>query len=334
MYGQAAREYLEKGRATLASVSADELLTEISVMHVLDEKGFDPIRVFPIVGVEEETGRYKVFDRGDMMRTEAKKRIDGEESAGKTIGVTEQLFACEPWALHYDLTDKKRKARGSPFANDSFCVKLLMQDLMIRRALEWSGLYMTTGNWGTDRQGGGVNFVSWSDAASNPQDDVIAWKTIVKNASGVEPNVGVITRDVWDRLQVHPDFVGRLQYTDAGPVALQYVAGLFGLDELMVLDVPQVTSAEGLTVTTAQIASQRMLLAYRTATPDKEVPSAGYTFSWSEFDEVKEFIASGGAPIRQFRMEHLKADRYEGEMYFDFRVVTPSAGLLAYNILT
>lgn len=329
-------ERLHKGRSEVTDASADDLLTGISVAFVQQAESFDPISVFPVVGVDEPTGRYKVFTRADMLRTDATLRADGAEAAIKTVGVTEQVFATQNWALRYLLTDRKRKARGSPFANDSFMVKLLTQDLMIRRAKQWATAYLTTGVWGTDQQGGGVDFTSWNNSGTILA-NIISWSRTVRNACGKRPNFAVMTGDVWDIVQNDDEFVGRLQPTDSGQVTLDYFAQLIGIPagDVHVLDVSEATSEEdAATTTTAAIDTEKFLIGYKTDTPDIEEPSAGYTFSWSEFDDVREMVEQGAASIRTYRDDAKKGDYYEGDADFDFRAVTPSAALLAYDILS
>ena len=64
------------------------------------------------------------------------------------------------------------------------------------------------------------------------------------------------------------------------------------------------------------------LLCYSAPNPGLLTPSAGYTFMWTG--------VSGGlgttVGVSRFRMEELKADRVEGEIAFDNKVVGADLG--------
>jgi hypothetical protein len=56
-------------------------------------------------------------------------------------------------------------------------------------------------------------------------------------------------------------------------------------------------------------------------------PSAGYTFSWSGY------LGAGpaGQRMSRFRMQQLRADRVEGEMAYDMKVVAPELAAFFNN---
>jgi hypothetical protein len=60
-------------------------------------------------------------------------------------------------------------------------------------------------------------------------------------------------------------------------------------------------------------------------------PSAGYIFAWKNLTKV---AGNGyGTAISQFEMRQLKADRVEGEMCFDQKLVAPDMGVFFNTIV-
>ena len=322
--------------ATLRDATASDLLTSISVAYVQDADGFVASRVFPIVPVDENSGNYWLYNKGDMLRSDAKLRAPGTRAAQKTVGVSTATYLCQQWALDHKIPDEILRSRKSPFS-DQVAVSVLTQDLLIRRDLEWATTFMSTGVWANEKAGGGGGgqVVSWDQGASaNILEDIAEWHDTVKAACGRRPNVAVITSDVWQYVKNNADVVDRIKYTQRGQVGLDTFAALIEVDEVLLLDSVQVTSAENATAVTAGVATEKFLLAYRSPTPDILVPSAGYVFSWPEFDGVREAAAAGAAAITSWYDQAEEAQYYRGKAHFDMKVVASDAAFLGYNLLS
>jgi hypothetical protein len=89
------------------------------------------------------------------------------------------------------------------------------------------------------------------------------------------------------------------------------------------------TANEGATPVFSFIHGKNALLCYTPPAPALQTPSAGYTFLW------RGISAGLGEPavIRRFRMEHLRADRVEGELAFDNKVVAQDMGYFFSGIV-
>jgi hypothetical protein len=140
--------------------------------------------------------------------------------------------------------------------------------------------------------------------------------------TGFMPNTLVIGYDVFVKLQHHPDIVDRYKYTSSQVITADMLARLFGVDRILVAQGVKVTNLEGETAAYSFIHGKNALLCYVNPNPGLLAPSAGYIFAWSGI--------SGGlgtnVGISRFRMDHLKADRIEGEVAFDDKVVATDLG--------
>jgi hypothetical protein len=52
-------------------------------------------------------------------------------------------------------------------------------------------------------------------------------------------------------------------------------------------------------------------------------PAAGYIFTWNGYLAGNAY----GIRMSNFRMEHIRSDRIEGEMTYDMKVVSPDMGI-------
>lgn len=329
---------VQKGRYTRSDITADRLLTNISVGHFQDQMEDFIHDVFPIVPVNEETGRYQQFTKDDLLRIDAKARKPGADFDRKTIGASQPTYTCEQYALEIQLPDEDRSTADSQL-DDATMTRILSQDLMLKREYEFMQAYLapTSGVWGSYKNGGGADFTQWNASSgvtiiANLRD----WISEVKTNSGLKPNFVAMTQDVWDVVQDDSDVLARIDgmgsNRDPARTTKENFAAIIGVDEVKVASAVYNTAAEGLTYSGAFVQTERVLVGYRAPTPSKLVPSAGYIFSWTPFDQVSK--ESGlGANIERYREDRTRSDIFRGSLYFDPKVVAASAGLLAYDVL-
>ena len=318
---------------TLSDVHVNAPLTNISIAFMQDATMFVADQVFPTVSVAKQSDRYYTYDRGMFNRDEAEKRALATESAGGgyTVDSTPTYF-CEEYAYHKDVPDQVRKNADTALNPDRESSMFVTQILMIRKEKVFVTNYMTGGIWTNDYDGvSGVPSTNetrqWSDYTnSTPITDVKDAATTIQKSTGFRPNVLVMGQEVWDKLSEHPEIVDRIKYgqTPGSPaiVTKQAVAALMEIDRIVVAGAIENTANEGATNAHDFIIGKKALLAYATPTPGLMTPSAGYTFSWSEF-----FGSQGsGARILKYRMDPIKSDRIEGEMCFDLKLVAADLG--------
>jgi hypothetical protein len=147
----------------------------------------------------------------------------------------------------------------------------------------------------------------------------------------------VMGADVMKELKNHPDLIDRIKYTQRGVVTEDLIASLFGIPKVVVsyaskTDSPRINdaAAQDAAATYDFIGDTKSaMLAYTPASPSLLTPAAGYTFVWSGYHGGN----SEGIRIKQFRMEHIAADRIEGEMTYDMKVVSPDMGIFLNTVV-
>lgn len=325
-------------------------LTNISIAYMQDAAGFVADKVFPNIPVQKQSDRYFRYDRSDFWRNQYEKRAPGTESAGGgwKIDSTPTYYA-DVWGLHKDIDDQIRANADNPLNMDRDATTWLSEQAMIAREVTWASKYFTTGIWsgvtgstGTDITGvaSGVStnqVLQWNDAASTPIQDVKANSDLIHLLTGKRPNILTLGRQVWTKLSDHPELVDRIKYTSGNTnpaiVSKQAAAALFELDQILVMDGIQVTSAENpafeTSKTTAFIAGKQALLVYAAPTASLMQPSGGYTFSWAG----QLGAGAAGQRIKTFRMEWLESDRIEGQMSYDQKLVASDCGIFFTSVI-
>lgn len=311
-------------------VHVDRPLTQISLAFLQSPDGFVADRVFPRVPVSKQSDSYFRYDRDMFNRNQMEKRAPGAESAGATYSIDTDTYNADVWALHHDIADQIRANADSPLQLDRETTEFLTIQSLIRREKSWADDNFVASVWTGDLTGvsgapTAPNFQQWNEDASTPIEDVRRGARNIQFRTGFRPNKFVCNRDVFDALLDHPDIVGRLdrgQTQGAAMVLKQNLAALFEVEEVLVMDAIEATSAEGATVAHALIGAKQALLVYSAPSPGLMTPSGGYTFTWTGL------LGGGvlGSRIKRMRMEHLESDRLEIQQAFDQKLVAADLG--------
>jgi hypothetical protein len=310
---------------TASDVHVNAALTNISIAYMQGADHFVADKVFPIVPVSKQSDRYFVYDKGDFFRSEATLRAPGTESAGAGFDIdnTPSYYA-GVYAVHKDIDDQIRANADAAINPDRDATQFCTQQLLIKREMVWANANFTTGKWSSDIAAGGLLNGAWSGAGSTPIEDVDKQAdTILKN-TGYKPNVMVVGTDVHRVLKNHPDVLDRIRYTQQGIVTEDLLASLLGVEKYLVLRGVRNTAGAGIADSMSFIGEATdALLCYAPSNPGLMVPSAGYHFAWNGY------LGAGpqGQRVKRFRMEHLAADRVEGEMAFDAKLTSSSLGV-------
>jgi hypothetical protein len=131
---------------------------------------------------------------------------------------------------------------------------------------------------------------------------------------GMRPNVFAMGRDVWTKLKNHPDLLERIKYTQKGVMTEDLLAGLIGVERVLVGEALYNTALEGETASYSFIWPNNAILMYVPRAPGLMVPAAGYTFTWMQ------------RAVETYRREEAKSTVYRAEQHYDVKVTAPDAG--------
>jgi hypothetical protein len=310
---------------TKNEVHVNKPLTNISVAYMQDLNAFVADQVFPKVAVAKQSDRYIVYDKADFYRDEMKLRAPASESAGAGFRIDNTpTYYCAVYALHKDIDDQLRANVDEPINLDEDTTKFLTQKMMLKKDKIFVENYFKTGVWGTDY----TPSTLWSAANSTPVKDIDAQKDSVYKKTGYMPNVLVVTSDVHTVLKNHPDVLDRVKYTQQATISEQLLASLFGVQKYLVLRTIENKAAEGASADFDFLASKKALLVYAASAPSLMTPSAGYSFVWQGLTGSID-----GVRVKNFRLEHLAADRIEIEAAFDLKVVAADLGVFFNGVI-
>lgn len=311
-------------------------LTNVSVAYMQDSSAFIADKVFPRVPVQKQSDIFWKYSKSDWRRTDVQKRAPGTESAGVGFRINTDTYFAQVYAVHKDIDDQVRANADSYWNLDRDSTKFITNQMLIRRDLDWNAKYFTTGVWGTDWTGvasapSGNQFLQWNDASSDPIVQFTNLQTQFVLSTGRKANTLVIGADAITSLKNHPDIIDRIKYTQRGVVTTDLLASLFDVEKVMVSYASSTSVAESNDAAVQDAAatyafmsnSKSALLCYTPSSPSLMTPAAGYTFTWNGYLAGNSY----GIRMKNFRMEHIAADRIEAEMTYDMKVISADMGV-------
>jgi hypothetical protein len=307
----------------------------MSVAYIQKQESFVASRVFPQIPSEKASNLYYTYTKNDWFRDEAAPRTGGAESVGSGYGLSTTQFQTVPYAIHKDVDDfvlQNSDAVLRPLADAAMFVT---QRLLIRQEVQFASDFMKTGVWGTDITGvasapSAAQAYYWSDYTnSTPIQDVKAGRLGIQSITGIKPNKMVVGRNVFEQLRDHPDVREYFKYTSSKVVTADLLAPLFEVDEFLIADAVYATNKENETAAYSFVHGKNALLCYSAPSPSILTPSAGYQFVWTGVSQGM----GQNIGIKQFRMEHLIAQRVEGQIAFVNKAVATDLGYFYSGIV-
>lgn len=315
----------------------DRALTNMSVAYMQAENAFIADKVFPVMPVQKQSDTYFIYSKADYFRDEARERSKGTESAGGDYSLsTAPPYYCRRISYHTTIDDEDRANSDSPLAPDRDATEFVTQKLLINKENRWANTFFKDSVWGTDITGVSSSPASgktlqWDQSAADPIKTIRNYKTQMLQTTGKEANTLVVGPQVLDALLDNDEVIDRIKYTQRGIVTTDLLATMFGVDNLYVSRGIQNTAAKGKNAAMSFIVGKHALLCYTDKNPGIKKATAGLTFSWNGYMGAGAF----GNTINRIQTPLLGrgAERIEGEMAFDQKVIAKDMGIFFKDIV-
>jgi len=322
---------------TTRQVHVDTALTTIAIAYKQDLARLIADQVFPVVPVDKQSDKIMEFTREYWMRTAARTRAPGTESAGGGFEVeTPHQYFCDIHAFHQDLPDAV--TANSDIANlEQQVTQFVTWQLLLKRERDFvTNFFDDTGKTpGTDfwthtetLSGSDV----WNDSDATPIDDIEGAKETIAERTGFWPNVLVLGPRAYRALRVNSQIQSQIAYSPAaapgvkGLITPDLLAQLFDVEKVVVGFTPEITSMEKADPASYSfLFSDNALLVYAPNAPGLLVPTGGYIFEWTGYN------SGYSLGISEFYIDQLKSTRIEGEMSYDQKILGPDLGYFWKN---
>jgi len=315
---------------TSSDVHADAALTDFSLAYIQDNQNFIGGNAIPTFPVEHKSDLYFVFNKDDWMRDDAVKvRAENEEAPQSGFTLSKQNYNATPWWTAVPLSQMTQANTDPGLPLDKAAAQLVTQRMMIRRERLFATNFMlSTSGWATTKNGtagGGTDFTSWDDYASDPEKNMDDAKNLMVKTTGFEGNVFTVGYSVHQALKRHPIIKDRIKYTSAESITAAIIAKFFELDEYHVSKASYSSTNEGAASKTQNFAvPSNALLTYKEGAPTLMSPTAATIFCWSKLTGMND----AGVRIDQYYDEKKKQDVIRGEFAFAMVISGSDLGYL------
>jgi hypothetical protein len=312
-------------KPTLSQVHIQAALSDLSVAYMQEAPSVAE-RLFPRVSVSKQSDYYFVWSKADMWRPEAKKRSPGTDFARMGMGLSSEPYATIQYGLEYPIPDEIRANQDAAIDLEMTGTMTLVDQHYLRQDLDFATDFFTSSSGWT----AGTVSTAWSTVATGtPVTDIIAGARAIRQALGASARyrlVGLGGEKIRSALLTSDQVRDRTKYVMAQTANAieQTLAGVLGLDELIIDGREYNTKKEGVAPVYAPVFDRGFLIVARPIAPGLNTPSAGYTFAWDEGGR-------GDMYIEMYRDEIKKQDVLRSVCHYDQKQVAADLGVYFNN---
>lgn len=314
-------------------------------------------KVAPTVPVGAPTGLYNVWKRGDFMRRGGKRLANYEAAPIEGFATKSGTYSVDNWGVATmwtarDLAEARRGGtQDADFINAK--VRFVTWKAALEREIAVATMCQTTGNWSTTLAGiagapGGGQFRQWTDAASDPVQDIVLQTEALRLSGGMAPNTIIIPIQVMNALKTNPNLLNRIVYggTMSNPTEISFdmIKQLFGIENFLIPKGVYNTAAEGQNDALTYIWGKTIWLGYVAPQASNQLPSALYNFAWTgdTSQGLPTGMAAGAGPqawdanpdatvaglfMRRYRENRPSGEFLESELWITPNVVGPEMAM-------
>ncbi len=300
-----------------SSATANPVLSQTLARFMASSIGFAASVLAPAFITAEAAAEYYVYDRENFLSIPTNLRRGPSQPYSRSIPkLSDDKYSCKDYG-HEELVDDKVRARyAKAFDADRAAARRLAHILLVNREIRVRDASAAFPN---------ANIaVKWDQANANPKADVQAGRRAIHGGTGVEANVAVIPRRVFEALTQRAEIIDAFKHVKSGVIKPEMLAEYFEIERVVVAGSLRNTAAEGQAVTAGLIWGVDVVLAYvdPAASTDLMVPTAMRTFAWSEFSGDGDALAR----VTTWRQDEVDSDVHRGEYSLDEKITAPEAG--------
>jgi len=265
-----------------------------NIAQGIKQSDFVGSALFPIVPVAMRAGNILTFNREDFMQYSNIARAPGENTRRVSFGYSSGTFALVDYSVEGSLPieimqEASSAANGFSLDGAMMAMQKASRILALRTELAQATLATTLSTYAAANRTTLSGTAQWSDytGTSNPLSVIETGKEAVRAATGRRPNTCVMGASVMARLRQHPVITDRMKYTGRDIATTEILAGLFGVDRVLVGDAVWSNDAG---TTLNDVWGKHLVLAYTETDTiaNYGTPTFGYTYNLGGYPVVEE----------------------------------------------
>ena len=306
-----------------AAATANPVLTQTATKFMHNANEFVGRVLFPFFFTGEQAAQYYVFDRENALNIPTDiQRAPGTGYSRSVMKLSDDSYACKEYGHEEPVDDIEKAKYASALDADRAAVvrgtNIIMVNHELRSYALATGAGVATSSPGT----------KWDAAGGDPIGDVKASREVIHDNCGMDPNLLVIGRDVFNVLSELDVILQKIKYVQKGIVTADLLAPIFGVDRVVVAGVVKNNAAEGQTISPAKIWGESVVLAHVNSAQDLKAPNFGRTFAWNKN------TGRNGVLVKSYREEKINSDIHRVTQDVSEKLVGAECGYHLSNVLT
>ncbi len=309
-----------------SSATLNPVLSTYAAKFLANKNELAGIRLFPVFNTNEQSGDYYVLDRENLLNIPTDiRRAPGTPYKRSMSQLSSDGYYCKDYGVAEPIDDAEARKYASRLDADKSALNralyiVLMNHEMRVKAMATSAAVphsTPTTKWN-------------ASTGSNPISDVDMAREVIHDSTGMDPNVMLISRDVFNVLKEHPSILEKIKYTQKGIVTADLLAMVFNVEEMIIAGGLTNTASEGQATNIAKVWGKDVILAVRNTAQDLRSPNFGRTFNWTSMGGSGE----GGIRVESYRDEDASSFIHRARQYTDEKLVGAEAGYHLSDVLS
>lgn len=281
-------------------------------------------RLAPTLNTSLHSAAYYIYDTSNF--TDVPTDIRRAPSTGfkrLTSKLSDDTFLCKDYGIEEPIDLMELKIYASIFAADKSALERAVRVVAINHEIRVRNLARALAQTGTPT-------VKWNAGANTTiVSDVQAAKNAIQASIGVDPNLMVIPRDVFNALKIAPEIKGYFTGVVVPVITKAMLESIFEIEIFVSNDLIN-TASEGQTASLGGIWGDEVVFAYVQPGQDMKALNLMRTFNYTALD------GSGPSGISTFSYTEDVIDSrvVRARQFTDEKVVAAGAGYYLSNVLS
>jgi hypothetical protein len=306
-------------------------LGAIAYEYALDgpDRGFIAQQIMPVFETPLQSSDYPVIPIEALLKPQDTKRAPRSGYNRGDYAFETGTYACEEHGWEEPVDDVERKLYARFFDAEEVATKRSVDFLLRNYERRMQAIVQST----SVITNTAAVTTEWSTAATcTPKSDVKTAKRAMKAATGIVPNVIIISEKVFENLMITAELKTYLQYTNPHLIQTReaqrkLLALYLDLDDILVGGSQYDSAKKGQSFSLADIWDDEYATLARVSRggPDLREPCLGRTMLWIE-DSPQMLVTE------QYREEQIRSDVYRVRHNVDEAIIFAGAGYILSNI--
>lgn len=320
-------------RPTSATTLQRPDLGAIAYEYMLEasQRGFIGLAILPIFPVEKQSADYPKIPIEALIKLPPSiKRAPRANYARSDYEFETDTYACEEYGWEEAVDDVEAALYSRYFSAEEVAAKRATDVLLRSQEVRVAAAIFNSGNFTV----GNVSIEWDTSATATPRKNVNAGKAAMRAASGLIPNVVIMSKKVFDVLMLTSEITTAFRYTN--PIEMggfeaqkRIMATYFGVDQILVGDAIKDAAKKGVTASLADIWDDEYCGLFKVSSGGQDLrePVVGRTFLWTQ-------DSPGNLVTESYREEQKRSNIIRVRHNVDEAFIFLGAGYLLGNIHT